>query len=158
MHTVANAELSRTNGFRVISVSSPSVRNQDKTKTCSEDDSVQGNVQASGLAHSDRRRACIRWRGEAQVAEKQGCHGPMDSRPFRSVPPRCATKTRIRPVLKLIQSKEMYKVCVSCTLIGGLRAFAGVGRLKSLERRGFTDPWIPDHFSQFVLGAHPRQD
>jgi hypothetical protein len=60
---------------RVILVSSPSVRNREKTtvyKTCSEVDSIQGNVQASGFAHSNRRLACIRWRRKAQVVEKAG--------------------------------------------------------------------------------------
>ena len=71
--------------FPAISVSSPSVRNQDKTKTCSEVDSVQGNAQALGLAHFYRRLASIHWRRKAQVVEKQGFYGPMDSRPFQSV-------------------------------------------------------------------------
>jgi hypothetical protein len=38
-----------------------------------------------------------------------GFHGPMDTRPFQSVRPGCATKTRLGPVPKLIQSKAMYK-------------------------------------------------
>jgi hypothetical protein len=52
-------------------------RNQDMTKTCSKVDSIQGNVQALGLKHSDRRPACKRWRGKAQVVEKDGYHGPI---------------------------------------------------------------------------------
>ena len=58
----------------------PSVRNRDKTKTCSEVGSVQGNAYALEFAHSDRGFACIRWRGKAQVDEKKGFHGPMDYR------------------------------------------------------------------------------
>ena len=195
------------------------MRNQDKTKTCSEDDSVQGNVQASGLSHNDRKLACIRWSGKAHVVEMRGFHGPIDSRPFRSVLPRhatkthntcyevgsaqgnvqasglvnsdrrlscirwrgkaqvvekqgfheptdfrqfptdtpwCATKTRLRSVSKFIQSKAVYKPRASCTLIGGLRAYGSVGRLKSLKRRPFTDPLIPGVFRQIPLGAQPR--
>ena len=100
----------------------------------------------------------MRWRGKAQVVEKQGCHGPIDSRPFRSVLPRCATELRLRLVPKLIQSKAIHKPWILHTLIGGLRAYGGVERLKSLKRRAFTDPLIPGHFGQFPLGAQPRQD
>ena len=202
-------------------VISPSVRNQDKTETSFEVDTVQGNVQASGLVHSDRRLVCIRWREKAQVVEKQGFHrpidswpfqsvrpgcatktrlrpvpmmvpskamyefhvlctligglrayggvgtlkslkkgfhGPIDSRPYLAVPSRCATKSRLRPVPKLIQSKAMYNVRVSLTLIGCFRAYGGVGRLKSLKRRAFTDPSIIGHFGHFALGAQPRHD
>ena len=70
-----------------------------------------------------------RWRGKAQVFEKQGFHRPMDSRPFRSVRPRCATKTSKTPFPKLIQSKAIYKPRVLDTLIRGFRAYGGVGRL-----------------------------
>ena len=99
-----------------------------------------------------------RWRGKAQVVEKHGCHGPIDSRPFQSVLPRCATETRLRHVSKLIQSKAMYTIRILRTLIGGLRAYGGVGRLKSLISRAFTDPWIIGHFGHLALGAQPRQD
>ena len=107
--------------------------------------------------HSDRRLACIRWRGKAKVVDKQGFHGPMDSRLFHAVRPECATKTRLRPVPKLIPSKAVYKRLVSHTLIAGLRAYGGVGRRKSLKSRAFTDPWLPAHFGQFACGAHPGQ-
>ena len=85
--------------------------------------------------HSDRSLACIRWREKAQVDEKKGFHGPIDSRPFRAVPPRCATESRLRPVPKLIQFKAMYKPRNSRTPIGGLRAYGGVGTLKSLKKK-----------------------
>ena len=130
------------------------MRNRDKTKTCSKVDSVQRNVYALGIAHFDRGLACIRWRGKAQVDEKKGFHGPIDFRPFRAAPPRCANETRLRAVPNLIQSKAMYKPRVSRTLIGGLHAYDGVGRLKSVKSRAVTDPLIPGHFGQFSLGAH----
>ena len=131
-----------------MSVSSPSVFNRDKTKTCSEVGSVQGNALALGFAHFDRRLACIRWREKAQVDEKKGFHGPMDLRPFRAVLPRCTTETRIILVPKLNQSKAMHEPWGSRILIGGLRAYGGVGRLKSLKSRAVADPWIIGHFGQ----------
>ena len=82
----------------------------------------------------------------------------MDSRPFRAVPPRCATETRLRNVPKLIQSKAMHKERVPCTLIGDLRAYGGAGRLKSLKSRIFADSLIPGLFGQFALNAQPRPD
>ena len=82
----------------------------------------------------------------------------MDYRRFRSFRLRRATKTGLRLIPKSIQSKAMYKPRVSRTLIGGLRAYGGVGRLKSLKSRAVTDPLIPGHFGQFSLGAQPRQD
>ena len=82
----------------------------------------------------------------------------MDSVTYRAVPFRCATKTRSRPVPKLIQSKTMYMPWVLRTMIGGSRAYGDVGRLKSLKRTVITDRWIPGYFGQFALGAQPRQD
>ena len=125
------------------------MRNRDKTKTCSKVDSVQVSVCASGLVHSDRRVACIRWREKAQVVEKHGCHGPIDSRPFRSVLPRCATETRLSHVPKLIQSKAMYEPMILRTLIGGMRAYGGVGRLKSFKKQGFHRPMDSRPFRAF---------
>ena len=61
-------------------------------------------------------------------------------------------------VLKLIQSKAIYKPRVSRILIGGVRAYGGVGRLKSLSSTVNTDPLIPGHSGQFPLGAQLSQD
>ena len=83
--------------------------------------------------------ARIRWRGKAHAVEKKGFHGPMDYRPFRSVRLGCATKIRLRPVPNIIPSKSMYKPRVSCTLFGGLRAYDGVERLKSLKCRVYAE-------------------
>ena len=94
----------------------------------------------------------------AQVDEKKGDHGPMDYRLFWSVLPRCATETRLRLDPKFIQSKAMCELWILCTLNRGLRAFGGVGRLKSLISRAFTDQWIIGHFGHFALGAQPRHD
>ena len=134
------------------------MRNRDKTKTCSEVGSVQGYAYALDFVHFDRRLVRIQWRWKAQVVEKHGCHGPIDSRPFRSVLPRCANETTVRLVPKIFQSKATYEPWIFRSLIGGLRAYGGVGRLKSLVSRAFTDPWIIGHFGQFPLGAQPRRD
>ena len=81
---------------------------------------------AKNFAHSDRWLACIWWREKAQV-DKNRVTRTHGYRPFRSVLPRCATESRLRAVPKFIQSKAMYKPRVSRTLIGGLRAYGGVG-------------------------------
>ena len=73
---------------------------------------------------------------------------------FPSVRNRDKTKT----FPKLIQSKALYTPRILRTMIGGLRAYSGVGRLMSLKSRAFTDPWIHVHFGHFALGAQPRQD
>ena len=59
---------------------------------------------------------------KGSIDEKKGIHGPIDSRPFRAVPSRCANETRLRAVPKFIPSKAMNKHCVSRTLMGGFRA------------------------------------
>ena len=64
----------------------------------------------------------------------------MESRPFWAVPLRCATETRLSLVPKLIESKAIYKPRVLPILIGGVRAYGGVRKQKSLKSRAVTGP------------------
>ena len=65
-------------------------------------------------------------------------------------------QTKIFPEVESVQGNV--KVRVSRTLTEVFSAYGGVGRLKSLKSRAFTDPLIIVHFGHFPLVARPRQD
>ena len=66
-------------------------------------------------------------------------------------------RDKTKTYLELVQSKAMHRPRVLLTLIGGVRAYGGVGSLESMKSRAYTDPWIPGLFGQSSLGAQPRQ-
>jgi hypothetical protein len=81
----------------------------------------------------------------------------MDSRPFRLIRPWFAGKARFRTDPKMIQSKAMYNLQLSSSLIRCLRLVGALGRPTVSIIRAFADQWIRGHFGHIVLGSHARK-
>ena len=146
------------NEFPVVSVSSSSFRNHGKAETCSKDDCGQSNEFSSAFEHIiNRMLDFVWWHGKAQGSECQGLDGSMDAWLYWSFRLRFACMARSKPVPMTILSKAIYIPWLSCTLIGCLSVFGGVGRPKVAIIRVYTDRWIARNFGQCIVGSPTGQ-